>query len=73
MKMDYFNGLLHTSLKAIIDTGAAQTLISADAVFDLGIFVTPDDELKKMSGIGGDDFAFRKKIDVVSFGSLHLK
>lgn len=85
MKMDFINGLLHASVTltyqgntaliehVIVDTGAAQTLISADAVSDLGIFATPDDELTIMSGIGGEDFAFRKEMDCVAFGSFDVK
>jgi hypothetical protein len=84
MKLDYRNGLLYTTVtltyqgkyalieQVIVDTGAAQTLISADAVFDLGIYATPDDELTIMSGIGGEDFAFRKVMDRVSFGSFEV-
>jgi hypothetical protein len=83
--MVYMNGLLHATVtltyqgraavieRVIVDTGAARTLISADAVFDLGIFATPTDELTIMSGIGGEDFAFRKEIDCASFGTFELK
>lgn len=81
MIIKYIDGLLHTNLtlsyqqqtaiveRVIIDTGAAQSLISADAVFHLGIFATPDDELTLMSGIGGDELAFRKRIDRITFGT----
>ncbi|GGK31569.1 hypothetical protein GCM10010965_25470 [Caldalkalibacillus thermarum] len=84
MNLDYKNGLLYTSItltyqgksavieQVIVDTGAAQTLISADAVFDLGIYATPHDELTIMSGIGGVDYAFRKRIDRVTFGSFEV-
>ncbi len=85
MNLQYTNGLLHAEMKltyqgitaavnhVIVDTGAARTLLSADAVFDLGIYATPSDELTVMSGIGGDDFAFRKVIDGVSFGTYDVK
>lgn len=81
MKLKYQKGLLHGELElmykgkstvidhVIIDTGASKTLISADAVFEIGIFASPVDELTVMSGIGGDDFAFRKVIDGLSFGT----
>ncbi|GAX88440.1 aspartyl protease family protein [Effusibacillus lacus] len=78
MKIDLVNHLLHTSLiityggrtesidRLVVDTGAAQTLISSDAVFDLGIFAT-DAEITTMYGIGGEDYAFRKMIDRIQF------
>ncbi|MCM3761998.1 retropepsin-like domain-containing protein [Alkalihalobacillus oceani] len=84
MKLHYLNGLLHTEFELryqdkkavitniIVDTGAARTLISADAVFDIGIFATPVDELTIMSGIGGDSFAFRKIVDGLSFGTFSI-
>lgn len=85
MKLQYMDNLLHAELEliyqskktlinhVIVDTGAARTLISADAVFDMGIFATPVDELVIMSGIGGDDFAFRKGVDGLSLGTFDVK
>lgn len=85
MNIEYVNGLLHAKMsityqgqtttidRLVIDTGAWKTLLSADVVFDLGIFATPDDDLTVMSGIGGEDFAFRKVVDCVVFGSLEME
>jgi hypothetical protein len=84
MKIEYTNGLLYAELtlsyqgktkaidRLIIDTGAAQTLLSADAVFDLGVFAVAEDELTVMSGIGGEELAFRKLIDHVIFDTMEL-
>ncbi|WP_019121863.1 aspartyl protease family protein [Brevibacillus massiliensis] len=65
-----YKGKITKIENVIVDTGAAHTLISADAVFDSGIFAAPEDELTVMSGIGGEDFAFRKVVDRVEFAAL---
>lgn len=74
------NHLLHTTLtinhqgktetieRLVIDTGAAHSLISSDAVFELGIYAT-NSEIITMYGIGGEDHAFRKVVDKISFGT----
>ncbi|GEN35451.1 aspartyl protease family protein [Aneurinibacillus danicus] len=82
MKVEYTDGLLHVSFTityqgktaklehVIVDTGAARTIISADAVFDLGIFATADDEINVMYGIGGEEYSFRKVVDEIEFASF---
>ncbi|WP_047151331.1 aspartyl protease family protein [Aneurinibacillus tyrosinisolvens] len=84
MKMEYIDGLLHVSFiityqektialeHVIIDTGAARTIISADAVFDLGIFAAADDEINVMYGIGGEDYSFRKVVDEIEFAPFKI-
>ena len=62
MKIELIDNLLHASLtitykgktkvidNMVVDTGTAYTLISSDAVDDLGIFVEPGDEIIGMIG-----------------------
>lgn len=81
MKIKYRNGLLYTSLEItynsktkiiddiIIDTGAAHSIISPDVVEDLGIVASPEDDIIIMYGIGGEQYAYRKKIDGIKFGA----
>jgi|SRR5690625_4483893 len=49
----------------VLDTGAAKTLISQDAVEDIGIQVDIEDTIVTYFGIGGKEHAFRKRIDQV--------
>lgn len=78
----YFDGqLIYTSLKLtykgkskvidklIVDTGAAKSFISVDAVNDLELTFEDDDYITTVFGIGGPDNSFQKKLDCVEFGS----
>jgi len=81
MNIKLKNGLLYATLELtyngkskilddiIIDSGAAHSIICPDIVEDLGIEDSPEDELITMYGIGGSQYAYRKKIDSIKFGS----
>jgi predicted aspartyl protease len=86
MKMEYRNGLLFTSIAItskgkskiidhiVIDTGASESIISPDAVDDIGIYAEVGDKIISLSGVGGSVHnAFVKKIDEVKFGELSIK
>lgn len=80
MNTEYRDGLLFTemSLKwlgktvnidnVVIDTGASHSLISSDVAEFIGILYANGDKIVSMYGIGGQEFAFRKKIDGVFLG-----
>lgn len=84
MKIAYKNGLLYTSLEVIykgkrktindiiIDTGAAHTIISPDAVIELGIEPEGQDEFVTMYGIGGEQYAYRKSIEGIKLSEHEL-
>lgn len=79
MKLQLNHGLLHTTItlhfngkrkevdNVVIDTGAAHSIISSDAVDDIGIYWTPDDEIIDSVGIGGVQNSFVKKMNEVHF------
>jgi predicted aspartyl protease len=85
MEVKYKNGLIYTSLEItfegktktiddiIIDTGAAHSIISPEMVADLGINALLEDELITMYGIGGEQYAYRKKVDNIKFGNLNIQ
>jgi len=85
MKIEYKKGLLYTSLEIIykgkrkivndiiIDTGAAHTIISPDAVLELGVEPEGQDEFVTMYGIGGEQYAYRKEIDGIKLCEHELK
>lgn len=84
MKIEFRDGLIFSSIEItyngkskvidnmVIDTGAAKTLISADAVEDLGIKVEGNDELVVSSGIGGTEVSFVKAIDKIVLGDVSI-
>ena len=78
----YFDGqLIYTSLKLtykgrtkiidklVVDTGAAKSFISVDAVYDIDLSFEDDDYITTVFGIGGPDNSFQKILDCVEFGS----
>ena len=85
MKIKLSNGLLYATIELtcngkskildniIIDTGAAHSIICPDIVEDLGIEDSPEDELITMYSIGGAQYAYRKKIDSIKFGSCLIE
>lgn len=84
MIIEYRDGLLFTSIEilfrgqskiidnVVIDTGASQTLISQDAVDDIGIKASGGDEIVTSYGIGGKEHSFVKTINKVKVGDFTL-
>ena len=85
MNIRYDNGLLFIDIKisylgkskliknVVIDTGASHTIISPDIVSSIGISASPLDKFITMYGIGGEHYAYRKKIDSISICGMDLK
>jgi predicted aspartyl protease len=85
MQVEYRDGLLFTSItitfqgktktinNVIIDTGASHTLISQDAVDEIGIRVSYEDHIVTSYGIGGKEHAFVKKVDLLLLGHFEMK
>lgn len=78
----YFDGqLIYTSLKLtyngrtkivdklVVDTGAAKSFISVEAVEDIDITFEDGDYITTVFGIGGPDNSFQKTLDSIEFGS----
>jgi hypothetical protein len=57
----------------VIDTGAAESIISPDAVEDIGIFAEPEDSVNSFYGVGGSlhNF-FSKNVDEIKLGQVKL-
>lgn len=85
MKMEYRNGLLFTSLtltfrgqskrieNIVIDTGAAESIISPDVVEDIGIVAELDDSINSFYGVGGSIHNFfSKNVENIKFGNQEL-
>ena len=85
MKIEFQDELLFTSIQisfrgstrvidnVVIDTGAAESIISPDAVEDIGIFAEPEDSVNSFYGVGGSlhNF-FSKNIDEIKLGQVKL-
>lgn len=85
IKIECKDGLLFTSLEIffrgnslvidniVIDTGAAETIISPDVVEEIGIFAELEDYVHSFYGVGGSlhNF-FSKQIDGITLGGIKL-
>lgn len=85
MKIQFQDGLLFASIQIsfrgttrvidniVIDTGAAESIISPDAVEDIGIFAEPEDNVNSFYGVGGSlhNF-FSKNVDEIKLGQVKL-
>lgn len=80
MKLEYRDGLIYASIeikyrnkstkidKIVVDTGAAETMISPDIVENIGIFAEKDDRIISYYGVGGSIHnAFEKTVDLIKF------
>ena len=85
MKIEYRDGLIFTSIKisykgnskivnnVVIDTGAAGSIISPDAVDDIGIYAELGDRIMEYYGVGGSSHnAFIKNINEIKLGSQSI-
>jgi len=83
MKIDYREGLLFANVEfcykgrkknidnVVIDTGASKTIISPDAVEDIGIYAESGDKIVILKGVGGSEhYSFVKTIDSLRIGSF---
>jgi len=68
-----YRGQFHTVNNIILDTGAAHSLMDRSAVEPLELVTDDDDIIVTMAGIGGNDYAVRKKIDSLTFSSHTIK
>jgi hypothetical protein len=86
MELEYRNGLLYTSIKIVykgkekiiddivLDTGAAETIISPDAVEEIGIVAELEDNINSYYGIGGSVHNFfTKKINAMHIDNILLE
>ncbi|TDX44474.1 retropepsin-like aspartic protease [Orenia marismortui] len=84
MKIEYRDGLLFTSIEItykgkskvidniVVDTGAANSLISQEVVDEIGIRISKDDEIVTSYGIGGTEHVFVKSIDEIKIDEFRL-
>lgn len=56
----------------LVDTGSAASVFSADALFDVGLVPRPDDQLRRIRGVGGTEFVFTRRIDRLDVGGLSV-
>jgi predicted aspartyl protease len=53
----------------LVDTGAASTIINADLAANAGGYVSPNDTLRRLRGVGGHEHVFTRRIDRLAIGN----
>lgn len=51
--------------RVLVDTGSGGTIISTDLAESIGIIAEEDDVIYRVTGIGGSEFVFSKRIDLI--------
>lgn len=54
----------------LIDTGSGGTILKMDLVEEIGITIDINDTIETISGVGGKEFVYIKKIDFLEIGNL---
>jgi predicted aspartyl protease len=83
-KLTIEDGLLLTDLKLIfrgkslslnrvlVDTGSESTIFSTDLVQSIDLIPEVDDTIYRISGIGGSEFVFSKRVDTIKIGEAEV-
>jgi predicted aspartyl protease len=57
----------------LVDTGAASTVIDADVAASAGIYVEPNDRLRRLRGVGGHEHVFMRHVDRFAIGDMGIE
>jgi predicted aspartyl protease len=57
---------------AILDTGSSSTIFAADRLLEIGIVPEPSDALHRLRGVGGTEYAFTKRLDLLAVGDMEV-
>lgn len=61
-----------TLKNVLLDTGSAGTIFSTDKIAGIGLTYEPDDFVHRIRGVGGSEFVFTKRVDVLRVGDLEV-
>jgi len=57
----------------LVDTGSAATLFASDYVRKFGIDSEPEDRIRKLVGVGGNEYVIEKRIDVLIIDGVSIE
>jgi predicted aspartyl protease len=67
-----YNGRSLVLKNVLVDTGSGGTIVSSDLVEKIGIIGEESDTIYRISGVGGSEFVFSKKVDSIKIGNLEV-
>lgn len=69
MQVQFNEQTLHLS-RVLVDTGSGSTVISSDLAATIGIVPGINDTIYRISGVGGSEFVYSKKVDAIIMGNM---
>lgn len=69
MEITFNNRSIHLH-RVLVDTGSGSTVISTDLAESIGIVAEEDDMIYLISGVGGSEFVYSKRVDAVKIGDM---
>jgi hypothetical protein len=82
MRLQLKEGLPYTSISLtyrgqqitfddiLIDTGSGGTIFATDKVLAVDLRMESDDVIERIRGVGGTEFVFTKRVDLLALGEL---
>lgn len=67
-----YNGKSMYINNTLLDTGSGGTIFKMDIVDKIGITIEDNDIIEAISGVGGKEFVYKKKVDSIMLGNLRL-
>lgn len=67
-----YQGKQLTIENVLLDTGSAGSIFSIDQVDALNLLPEPTDKIEQVRGVGGIEYVFTKRIDLLRLGSLEV-
>ena len=65
-----FHGKQLSLDNVLIDTGSGGTVFSADKLLAIDLQLEPEDFIHRIRGVGGAEFVFTKRVNLLSLGEL---
>jgi hypothetical protein len=65
-----FRGRSLSLIDTILDTGSSSTIFSADRLLEIGVAPEASDTLHRLRGVGGTEYAFTKRLDLLAVGDM---
>src|SRR5699024_12326439 len=59
--------------RVLVDTDSGGTIISIDLAESIGIIAEEDDMIYRITGVGGSEFVFTKKIDSIKIVDAEIR
>ena len=70
--IEYNNRTLNLD-NVLLDTGSASTIFHVEQLMIIDLRMEPDDMIRRIRGVGGTEFVFAKRVNVLSIGSLRVE